>query len=219
MKQLKFILVVCGSFILTLHSFCQDNTVTPEYEATRQTEKLQQELNLSPEQLKLVYEINLRYARARQNSTSRSESMERIKKKDEDMEKVLTPEQMNKLRNKRYERSVYNPSQRSNYRPTEGTSRSNVSPSRRTSGSQMKVRDTNQNSNSERRTDSQESRRTNNNNTRRSSNTYQNRPRQSTPTTTNSSRSSDNSQGSSSTQRRSSQPSQNSSNQTDTRRR
>ncbi len=128
-------------FILTLHLFSQDyTTTTPEYEATRQTEKLQQELNLSSEQVKLVYEINLKYARARQNSTSRSEAMQRVKNKDSELEKVLRQDQINKLHTKRYERSVYQPAQSEN--PKTGEPVRRINPTyQRSSSSEMKTRD------------------------------------------------------------------------------
>ncbi|MBP1675982.1 MAG: hypothetical protein H6Q20_541 [Bacteroidetes bacterium] len=80
---------------------------TPELEAARQTEKLQEELNLSPEQAKQINEINLKYARARQNSNSRSEAMQRIKDKDNELKRVLNNDQYTRLQNKRYERSSF----------------------------------------------------------------------------------------------------------------
>jgi hypothetical protein len=130
-------------FVLAVQSYSQDNTTTtPEYEATRQTEKIQQELNLSAEQVKLIYEINLKYARARQNSTSRSEAMQRIKNKDADLERVLNADQINKLRTKRYERSVYQPAQSDNFRSSEPVQRINA-PVRR-STTEMQTRETQQ---------------------------------------------------------------------------
>lgn len=87
----------------------QDNTSvpqrTPEQEAVKQTEKIQQELNLTPDQIKQVYEINLRYARERQVSNTRSQAMERIKNKNTEMQRILTENQYNQLQNKRYERT------------------------------------------------------------------------------------------------------------------
>ena len=116
MKLLKFISLATFLLILNVNLYSQDNTATPEYEATKQTEKMQQELNLSTDQVKLVYEINLRYARARQSSTSRAEAMERLKNKDADLEHVLKPEQVNRLQNKRYERSGFQSVNPSNFR-------------------------------------------------------------------------------------------------------
>jgi len=78
---------------------------TPEQEAAKQTEKIQQELNLTPDQIKQVYEINLRYARERQVSNTRSQAMERIKNKNTEMQRILTENQYNQLQNKRYERT------------------------------------------------------------------------------------------------------------------
>jgi hypothetical protein len=92
---------------LSIHS--QDNVSvpqrTPEQEAVKQTEKIQQELNLTPDQIKQVYEINLRYARERQVSNTRSQAMERIKNKNIEMQRILTENQYNQLQNKRYERT------------------------------------------------------------------------------------------------------------------
>ena len=92
-------------------NFGQDNTVvmqqTPEQEAIKQTEKLQQELNLNQNQTKQIYEINLKYARERQVSNTRSEAMERMKNKNSDIEQVLSQDQNNRLQSKRYERRTY----------------------------------------------------------------------------------------------------------------
>jgi len=88
----------------------QENSVvpqrTPEQEAAKQTEKLQQELGLTPEQIKQVYEINLKYARERQISNTRSEAVERMKNKNADIQRILTAEQSDRLQTKRYERSA-----------------------------------------------------------------------------------------------------------------
>lgn len=109
MKTLKkLLLFILIGFALQISG--QENTVapqrTPEQEATKQTEKLQQELNLTPEQSKQIYEINLRYARKRQISNTRSEAMERMKNKNEDIQRVLNESQYNQLQNKRYERTT-----------------------------------------------------------------------------------------------------------------
>lgn len=82
---------------------------TPEQEAAAQTEKLARVLDLSEEQVKKVYAINLRYARQRHISNSRAEAMERVKHKNADLRRVLTPEQYERLQNKRYERSSFRP--------------------------------------------------------------------------------------------------------------
>jgi len=99
------LLLMC--LVSPIHS--QDKAVlsdrTPEQEAIKQTEKLQRELNLSTDQTKQVYEINLRYARERQVSNTRSEAMERIKNKNADLQTVLNADQNSRLENKRYERT------------------------------------------------------------------------------------------------------------------
>lgn len=110
MKIIKNIFFVLSLTCLVLPVYSQENTSTPErtpeQEASRQTEKLQQELNLTDEQSRKVYEINVRYERQRQISNSRSEAMERIKNKNADMQKVLTEEQNSRLQSKRYERTT-----------------------------------------------------------------------------------------------------------------
>jgi Na+-transporting methylmalonyl-CoA/oxaloacetate decarboxylase gamma subunit len=110
MKTLKFLLFILFLLILAMPIKSQDNSVvpqrTPEQEATKQTEKLQQELNLTPEQTKQVYEINLHYARERQISNTRSEAIERMKNKNADIQRVLNAEQNERLQTKRYERTT-----------------------------------------------------------------------------------------------------------------
>ena len=109
MKLMKIILFVFLMLCSIVSDFGQDSSIapqrTPEQEAAKQTEKLQQELNLSQEQAKQVYEINLKYARERQISNTRSEAMERMKNKNADIQRVLNDEQNMRLQSKRYERS------------------------------------------------------------------------------------------------------------------
>jgi len=95
---------------------------TPEQEAVKQTEKLKQELNLSAEQTKQVYEINLRYARERQVSNTRIEAMERVKNKNAELQAILNTEQNSRLENKRYERTTLEIPNGNNIRPTISTS-------------------------------------------------------------------------------------------------
>lgn len=108
MKTVKIVLFL---LVLTLRFpiYSQDNTVvpqrTPEQEAVRQTEKLQQELNLNSTQAKQIYEINLRYARERLISNKRSVGLERAKNKNAEIQQVLSPEQNDRLQTKRYERT------------------------------------------------------------------------------------------------------------------
>jgi hypothetical protein len=69
-----------------------------------QTQKMQKELNLNNAQLQAIYEINLKHARERQASNSRSQALERTKNKNSEIRQVLTTDQYNRLQNKRYER-------------------------------------------------------------------------------------------------------------------
>ena len=79
---------------------------TPEQEAKKQTEKLQQELNLTAAQFKVIYDINLRYARERQISNKRTEAVMRMKSKNAEIQNVLNPEQFDRLQSKRFERKT-----------------------------------------------------------------------------------------------------------------
>ncbi|MEI8271901.1 MAG: hypothetical protein WCG08_04710 [Paludibacter sp.] len=109
MKTLYFVSILLF-LTMAILTFGQENTSapqrTPEQEALKQTDKLQQELNLSPDQTKQIYDINLRYARERQTSNKRSEAVERMKNKNADIQQVLSQEQNDKLQTKRYERST-----------------------------------------------------------------------------------------------------------------
>ena len=101
MRRLKFILFVllaaiCFPVVITAQTVSVTDR-TPEQEAIKQTEKLQSELKLTDEQAKIVYEINLRYARERQLSNSRSQAMERIRNKNEEIQRVLSPQQYDEL--------------------------------------------------------------------------------------------------------------------------
>ena len=110
MKTLKHFSILLFFLTLTLPMQSQENLVvpqrTPEQEAIKQTEKMQQELGLTPQQTKQVYEINLKYARERQVSNTRSEAVERMKNKNADIQRVLTTEQSDRLQTKRYEHST-----------------------------------------------------------------------------------------------------------------
>lgn len=109
MKTLKIVLFFLFLIMFTFRISCQENAVvlqrTPEQEADKQTEKLQQELNLSSEQARQVYEINLRYARERRISNKRSEALERTKNKNIEIQRILSPDQNDRLQSKRYERT------------------------------------------------------------------------------------------------------------------
>jgi Na+-transporting methylmalonyl-CoA/oxaloacetate decarboxylase gamma subunit len=110
MTTIKIHFLFLFLIILTVSPHAQDNLNTPqrtpEQEATKQTEKLQQELNLSFDQAKQVYEINLKYARERQISNTRTQAMERMKNKNAEIEQVLKPDQNSKLQSMRYDRST-----------------------------------------------------------------------------------------------------------------
>lgn len=107
MKPLIFILVISLTLVMPVHS--QDNTAvpqrSPEQEAVKQTERLQQELNLTSDQAKRIYEINLRYARERQISNKRAEALVRMKNKNSEIQQILNVEQNERLQSKRYERT------------------------------------------------------------------------------------------------------------------
>ncbi len=123
MNTIKTLLIFLLILVLAIPSYSQDNTNTPqrtpEQEAAKQTEKLQGELNLNTDQTKQVYEINLKYARKRQISNTRTQAMERMKNKNGEIEQVLNSEQNNRLQSKRYERSSYqNPDINQNQLPT-----------------------------------------------------------------------------------------------------
>ncbi len=103
---LLFLLTSC--FRLSANINTQENATapsrTPEQEAALQTQKMQQELDLNQEQIQAIYDINLKHARERQVSKSRSEALQRVKNKDAEMREVLTRDQYTRLQDKRYER-------------------------------------------------------------------------------------------------------------------
>ena len=138
------------------------NQRTPEQEATKQTEKLQSELNLTREQVKALYQINLKYAQARQNGVSRKDAMQMIKNKDEDIRRVLSTEQNEQLRSKKVTRQPVdvggnteytrtNPQLRSSYSNRNENSRATTTrttqSSRRDENSSRDVRNSNNNTN------------------------------------------------------------------------
>lgn len=103
-KVYLLIIVVCVLSIHTLEMRAQTMSVskrTPEQEATVQTEKLQKELNLNSNQIKKIYEINLKYANKRKFVKNRTESMDLIIKKNEDICEVLDENQRFELQNRR----------------------------------------------------------------------------------------------------------------------
>lgn len=110
MKFLKIILLL-SILLVSANTYSQESTNiperTPEQEAAKQTEKLQQELDLSSEQARQVHEINLKYARARKVSNTRIEAIQRIKDKEVELSRILNEQQQSILHNKRYERSSF----------------------------------------------------------------------------------------------------------------
>lgn len=112
---LTFLVTFCCIFITlgTTQEPAPAPVRTPEQEAALQTQKMQKELNLNNDQLQSIYEINLKHARERQVSNSRSKALERSRNKNSEIRQVLTPDQYNRLQDRRYERypvdgSIYN---------------------------------------------------------------------------------------------------------------
>lgn len=99
---------------------------TPEQEANRQTERMQEELRLTPEQTRKVYEINLKYARERQISNSRAEAIERTRNKDNELQRILNDEQYARLQNKSYDQTKTR-----NVTPNTASSNDNATPNNR----------------------------------------------------------------------------------------
>jgi len=115
---LVFVLYFACGFSLKGQSNSNAPQRTPEQEATKQTEKLQQELDLTGDQAKRVYEINLKYARQRQISNTRAQAVERMKSKDADLRQVLNSGQYSQLQSMRYEgvpAQTREPQQKGNY--------------------------------------------------------------------------------------------------------
>jgi hypothetical protein len=104
------IMIVVTFFLVTVSYATYGQTgntlsKTPEQEALKQTEKLHQEIGLSTDQYAKIYDINLRYARIRQTSNSRSEALEHVKNKKQEINLVLTYNQKLYLESKRYVRN------------------------------------------------------------------------------------------------------------------
>lgn len=112
MRIRVFFLLIISCFLLPNTISAQENAAvparTPEQEASTQTERMQKELNLTNAQARSVYEINLRHARERKVSNSRSQALERIKTKEEEIRQVLSRDQYSRLQNMRYDRGTVN---------------------------------------------------------------------------------------------------------------
>lgn len=108
MRFVFLFIVLLSCINLSSNNSTQENATapsrTPEQEAALQTQKMQQELNLTQEQTRAIYEINLKHARERQVSNSRSQALERVRNKDTEVREVLSRDQYNRLQDKRYER-------------------------------------------------------------------------------------------------------------------
>ena len=105
-RIIKYIFLLFLAINIPVFTIAQSTSVadrTPEQEAVKQTEKMQKELNLTSEQTKNVYEINLKYARERKQSNKRSDAVTRIKLKNEEIGKVLNDRQSYDLQTKRSE--------------------------------------------------------------------------------------------------------------------
>ncbi|MDR2841419.1 MAG: hypothetical protein LBV75_09240 [Paludibacter sp.] len=124
-----FTIIILFSFSA---SYAQDVSSAPErgveQEAAKQTERMRDELNLTPEQVKKIYQINLKYAQQRQQSNMRSDAVIRIKNKDIELRKVLSAAQYELLQSKRYERSAIRPMQSANTSAEPATSPDNQTP-------------------------------------------------------------------------------------------
>lgn len=88
--------------LVSISSFAQQRQVgTPEERASRQTTRMKEALNLSPDQETAVASINLKYAKQAQplletgsrNLKTAREARSMMKSKDDELEKVLTKEQ------------------------------------------------------------------------------------------------------------------------------
>jgi hypothetical protein len=111
-KIFKFIVVVSFIAQLPCGVYSQQegfviSVRTPEQEALRQTERMKLDIDLSPTQEKFVYNINLKYERERQLSNKRSDALDRIRNKNDELKKVLTEQQYKQLQRKRYDQSSF----------------------------------------------------------------------------------------------------------------
>lgn len=169
MKKYKIILLIFFIFAF-VSSYAEKqngdtniaNQRTPEQEAIKQTEKLQSELNLTREQVNTLYQINLKYAQARQKGINRKDAMRMIKNKEEDIQRVLSADQNEQLKSKRLTRQPIdvggnteytrtNPQLRSSYSNRDESRRTTTTrttqSSRRDANSTRDVRSTNNNAN------------------------------------------------------------------------
>ncbi len=145
MRLFFCLIVLCSCLHVSSNTFVQEIATaparTPEQEAAIQTQKMQAELNLNDNQAQEIYEINLKHARERQVSNSRSQALERVKNKDHEIQRVLTPDQYNRLQDKRYERY-----------PSGSTQINRTTPQQRTQTAPQRTTNTDQRSTEQRST-------------------------------------------------------------------
>ncbi len=94
-----FLSLVCMSVCVLMAQPKPMHLHTAEEEAEKQTEMMQDELNLSQAQRDTIYQINLKYAKARRTSNTRAEMIERIHLKMAEFKGVLTKEQYDQYMN------------------------------------------------------------------------------------------------------------------------
>ena len=110
----SFVLVLVSLFVFSVSAQRPDKSskTTPEDRATRQTEMMTKQLNLTADQQAKIKEINLKYSQ--QQVGQRSQAKEQMKQnrenmktqmnaRDAEIKQVLTPEQLEKWQAKRNE--------------------------------------------------------------------------------------------------------------------
>lgn len=98
LNLLKYKLLLIVFAVLTfMSSFAQtpENVVerTPQQEADKLTDVMTRTLNLTEQQVPLVYGINLKYALLRRDTHDRSQALQNRQKKYQELQTVLTPHQ------------------------------------------------------------------------------------------------------------------------------
>ena len=88
------------SFYIALLLFAMSFPIAATAQSTSVTDRTP-ELNLTSDQAKNVYDINLKYARERKQSNRRTEAVTRIKKKNEELSRVLSNSQNDELQSRR----------------------------------------------------------------------------------------------------------------------
>jgi hypothetical protein len=110
------LIILCATQISLSQDSYSTPSRTPEQEAAFLTEKMKKDLYLTSEQSQAIYEINLRYARERKVETSRIKALERVRLKENEIQQVLTAEQISRMQEKRINRNPsVNPSESREY--------------------------------------------------------------------------------------------------------